>query len=140
MKPKLESSSGDGITLLQLFTPGETANEKASSFYHEGYSIHGHDSQPPGLLEKKKVSSKHGSAEGKSKVSDDVLLLKKKVKKEMDKVTIMAGDPTPPSLPFMSSSMQHAPFGSPVASSLPFDSALQSNVSTSHNGVFLSPN
>lgn len=140
VKPKMEPSSGDGITLLQLFTPGETATEKASSFYHEGYSSHGHELLSPGLHEKKKLSSKHGSAEGKSKVCDDVLLLKKKVKKEMDKVTIMAGDPTPPSLPFMSSSLQHAPFGSSVSPSLPFESALQSNVSTSHNGLFLSPN
>lgn len=140
-KPKMEDSSGDGLTLLQLFTPvgnDNSANEKSSSFLHEGYSSHGYESQPPGLQEKKKVSGKHGSAEGKSKINDEGLLLKKKMKKEMDKVDIITADTM--SLPFMSSSMQHASFGSPVAPSLTFESPLQNNVGTPPNGVFLSPN
>eukprot|EP00250_Pteridium_aquilinum_P028158 c36674_g1_i1 orf=565-2763(+) len=139
VKPKMEDASGDGLTLLQLFTPGgndHSTNEKSSSY--EGHSSHGHEAQAP-LQEKKKVSSKHGSAEGKSKIIDESLLLKKKMKREMDKGSIITGD-TPPNPLNMSSSMQYALFGSPVASSLPFESPLQNNIGTPPNGVYLPPN
>lgn len=134
-KPKTEDSSVDGLTLLQLFTPGagdSTSVEKLGS--------HGHDVQAL-MQEKKRGPSKHGaSVEGKSKAADEAALIKRKVKKEVEKGINYAGDS--PSLPLnMSGSMGHTSFSSPaVPSSLPFDSSLPPpNFIGTANGASFSP-
>ncbi|KAI5058300.1 hypothetical protein GOP47_0026470 [Adiantum capillus-veneris] len=133
MKAKTEDSSGDGLTLLQLFAPGEKSSDPTST---EKIISHGHDVQLL-LQEKKKVFSKHGgSAEGKSKSMDESLF-KKKSKKEAEKgiINVGASISLPPN---MGSSMGHASFSSPLPASLPLESPLPNSVGTA-NGAYISP-
>ncbi|MCO5611468.1 hypothetical protein L7F22_065721 [Adiantum nelumboides] len=132
MKLKVEDSSGDGLTLLQLFTPGEKISDPTST---EKISSLGQDVQL--LLQERKTNSikNSGSAEGKSKSMDEALI-KKKMKTEVEKGF---NNGASISLPLnIGSSLDHPSFSSPVPSSLPFDSPLPNSVGMA-NGAYISP-
>ncbi|KAH7442218.1 hypothetical protein KP509_03G077400 [Ceratopteris richardii] len=130
MKPKVEDSSSDGLTLLQLFTPGGSSSASAEKMNHLGYEAQ------LLLQEKKKISSRHETSDGKSKSADEALIVKKKMKREVEKGINTSGDFS--AIPLgMSGSMLHtSSFSSPVSLTLPFDPALHSR---SANGTYVSP-